>query len=66
MNGCNDKCIDVNVGLFYVKLRDGDPSKHETLIQCWRDTGPASKTVGQHFPNTGLMRRVHQGQTQCC
>ena len=38
----------------------------ETLIQCWRDAGPASKTVGQYFPNTGLTRCVHQGQSQCC
>ena len=33
-------------------------SKHEALIQCWVDVGPASTTLGQHQPNIGLMPRV--------
>ena len=37
--------------LFYVKLRGDD--LEQTLIQCLRDTGPASKTVGKYFANTG-------------
>ena len=27
--------------------------KHETLIQCWFNVGPASETVGQHLINIG-------------
>ena len=42
MKGFNDRCLDVNVEGWW-------PSKHETLIKCWRDTGPASKKMGQHF-----------------
>ena len=29
------------------------PSKHETLIQCWLNVEPASKTMGQHLINIG-------------
>ena len=28
-------------------------NRHETLNQWWADAGPASKTVGQHWNNTG-------------
>ena len=31
-----------------------DPSKHETLNQCWADVGPALQTLGQHQPSIGL------------
>ena len=45
---------------FYGGVRDGKhPSKHETLNQCWRNVGPASKTVAQHHANTGSTSRVN-------
>ena len=35
-----------------------DPSKHETLNQCWADVVPASQTLGQQQPSIGSMSRV--------
>ena len=35
-----------------------DPSKHETLNQCWADVGPAAQTLGQNQPSIGSMSRV--------
>ena len=35
-----------------------DPSKHETLNQCWADVGPAAQTLGQHQPSIGSMSCV--------
>ena len=37
-----------------------DPSKHETLNQCWADVGPASQTLGQQQPSIGSMPRVRR------
>ena len=34
------------------------PIKHETLNRCWCNVGPASQTMGQHYPNTGSTSRV--------
>ena len=34
------------------------PRKHETLKQYWCNVGPASKTMDQHYFNTGLPSRV--------
>ena len=37
---------------------DPYPGKHQIIIRCCGDVGPASKTVGQHHPNIGLISRV--------
>ena len=34
------------------------PSKHETLSQCCVNVGPASKTMGQHYLNIELIKRL--------
>ena len=53
------------MSLFYKKrnsISDSlslDPSKHETLNQCWVDVGPPSATLVQHQPNISSMSRVY-------
>ena len=34
------------------------PSKHETLTQCWSNSGPLFATLAQHQNSTGSMPRV--------
>ena len=43
------------------------PSKQDKLSQCWFKFGPASRTVGQHYPDIGSICPVYSeglfGQT---
>ena len=39
------------------------PSKHDTLIQCWRNVRQASQTVVQHWTNIGSVYRSDWDKT---
>ena len=44
---------DILVYMYSNYLHSNNPSKHDTLIQCWGNVGPA--TVVQHCPSIGSM-----------
>ena len=56
--------------IFTNKSNPMDPSKHETLNQCWLNAGSASKTMGQHSNNVLCLQQCwdtkwHISQALC-
>ena len=54
---CRFRCQPVH------KLRWMGPGNHQRTwnAQCWRNVGPASQTVAQHYASIGSLSRVCQG-----
>ena len=48
-----------NVALISSAIKSNrEPSKQETLNQCWFNVGPESETMGQHYISIGSTSRV--------